>query len=102
MTAENERHTTIPAGSGQDQTKLAEDQRSIDATMLAGGEVDQAVLRQAEAEVQQEWQPGEVILGLYEVRRVSEGFGEDAVQKDFHEGGFGLELKCIKKKVLVE
>ncbi len=77
----------MTASNGQDQTKLAEDQHSIDATMVAG--VDEAVLRQAEAEVQQEWQPGEVILGLYEVRRVSEGFGEDAVQKDFHEGGFG-------------
>jgi hypothetical protein len=28
-----------------------------------------------------------VILDLYEVRSVTEGFGEDAQEKDYHEGG---------------
>ena len=41
------------------------------ATMLAGGQVDQAALRQAEQAVAFEWHPGDVILDLYEVRKVT-------------------------------
>jgi len=40
-----------------------------------------------------EWKPGDVILDLYEVRPVSEGFGENARQKAYHEGGFGRVYK---------
>lgn len=79
----------MTGGGKQNQAKPGAEQPSIAPTMMAGGEVDEAAVHQAEEEVQQEWKPGEVILGLYEVRRVTEGFGEDAVEKDFHEGGFG-------------
>ena len=66
---------------------------SIAATLQAGGPVDEAVLRQAEQAVGLEWKPGDVILDLYEVRKVTEGFGEQAVEKDYHEGGFGRVYK---------
>ncbi|HDP33750.1 MAG TPA: hypothetical protein ENN29_01430, partial [Candidatus Hydrogenedentes bacterium] len=58
---------------------------------MTGGvlQVDEEALRQAEQAVALEWRPGDVILDLYEVRTVTEGFGEDAVEKDFHLGGFG-------------
>ena len=35
-----------------------------------------------------EWKPGDVILDLYEVLPVTAGFGEDAVEKAYHECGF--------------
>jgi WD40 repeat protein len=76
-----------------DVTQLAGAQSSIGATMLAGGQVDQAALRQAEQAVGFEWKPGDVILDLYEVRKVTEGFGEQAAEKDYHEGGFGRVYK---------
>ncbi|MBI2438167.1 MAG: protein kinase [Lentisphaerae bacterium] len=40
-----------------------------------------------------EWKPGDVILDLYEVRTVTEGFGDNAREKDYHEGGFGRVYK---------
>ena len=40
-----------------------------------------------------EWKPGDVILDLYEVRSVTEGFGEDAQEKNYHQGGFGRVYK---------
>jgi WD40 repeat protein len=76
-----------------DVTQLAGAQASIGATMLAGGQVDQAALRQAEQAVGFEWKPGDVILDLYEVRKVTEGFGENAAEKDYHQGGFGRVYK---------
>ena len=51
--------------------------------------VTQTTLRQAEQAVAFEWQPGDVILNLYEVRRGTEGFDDKAEEKDCHEGGFG-------------
>jgi WD40 repeat protein/serine/threonine protein kinase len=74
-------------------TQLAGAQVSVGATIMAGGRVDTAALRQAEQAVAVEWKPGDVILDLYEVRKVTEGFGEDAVEKDYHEGGFGRVYK---------
>ena len=74
-------------------TQLAAEGASIGATMPAGGQVDEAALRQAEQAVGFEWKPGDVILDLYEVRPVTEGFGEDVVEKDYHEGGFGRVYK---------
>ncbi len=76
-----------------DGTQLAAEVASLDATVPAGGQVDQAALRQAEQAVGFEWKPGDVILDLYEVRPVIEGFGEDVVEKDYHEGGFGRVYK---------
>ena len=69
------------------------EERSIAATLAAGEPVDQEALRQAEHAVGLEWKPGDVILDLYEVRTVTEGFGEQAVEKDYHEGGFGRVYK---------
>lgn len=40
-----------------------------------------------------EWVPEDVILDLYEVRQVTEGFGEAARVKPYHEGGFGRVYK---------
>src|SRR5271157_4459801 len=74
-------------------TKLASAQESVGATVLAGGQVDQEVLRKTEDAVAFEWKPGDVILDLYEVRSVTEGFGEDAQEKNYHQGGFGRVYK---------
>jgi WD40 repeat protein/serine/threonine protein kinase len=74
-------------------TKLASAQESVGATVLAGGQVDQDALRKTEQAVAFEWKPGEVILDLYEVRSVTEGFGEDAQEKNYHQGGFGRVYK---------
>jgi len=65
----------------------------VGATVLAGGQVDQEVLRKTEGAVAFEWKPGDVILDLYEVRSVTEGFGEDAQEKNYHQGGFGRVYK---------
>lgn len=46
-------------------------------------------IRADEQNVQLEWNVGDVILDLYEVRKVAEGFGDNVHEKDFHEGGFG-------------
>lgn len=80
-------------GNSVQPTQLTNDQRLVGATMLVGGPVDQAALRQAEQAVGFEWKPGDVILDLYEVRKVAEGFGKDAIEKDYHEGGFGRVYK---------
>ncbi len=84
--------------AGGEQTPLGEtvsagEQEPIGATVAAGGQIDQIALRQAEQAVGFEWQPGDVILDLYEVRTVTEGFGEDAEEKPYHEGGFGRVYK---------
>jgi serine/threonine protein kinase len=65
----------------------------IGATRVAGSQKEDGLAHQAELSVGFEWIPGDVILDLYEVRRVTEGFGEDAEEKDFHEGGFGRVYK---------
>src|SRR5208283_2275401 len=65
----------------------------IGQTMMADGVVDNEAVRQAELAVGYDWEPGQKILGLYEVQRVVEGFGEDAEEKDYHEGGFGRVYK---------
>lgn len=77
-------------------------QASMSANMLAGGAVDQAALRQAAQAVPFEWKPGDVILDLYEVRKVVEGFGDNAREKDFHEGGFGRVYKVWHRTWLRE
>jgi len=40
-----------------------------------------------------DWVPGDVILDLYEVQKVIEGFGENFEERDYHEGGFGRVYK---------
>jgi WD40 repeat protein/serine/threonine protein kinase len=75
-------------------TRLASVPAAMERTVPAGAaEADEAVLQQAEAAVAFEWKPGDVILDLYEVRSVTEGFGEEAQEKDYHEGGFGRVYK---------
>ncbi len=74
-------------------TKLASAKEPMGATVLAGGQVDQDALRKTEEAVAFEWKPGDVILDLYEVRSVTEGFGEDAQEKNYHQGGFGRVYK---------
>jgi WD40 repeat protein/serine/threonine protein kinase len=74
-------------------TQPADTQSSIGATVPAGGHAAQAILPGPEQAVGFEWHPGDVILDLYEVRKVTEGFGEDAEEKDYHEGGFGRVYK---------
>lgn len=44
-------------------------------------------------EIPVEWSPGDVILGIYEVRPVTEGFGVHARERPYHEGGFGRVYK---------
>jgi len=39
------------------------------------------------------WEVGDVILDLYEVRPVTEGLGDNATQRHYHEGGFGRVYK---------
>ena len=86
---------------GLDETRPAESAAAPGAapgaTVYAGPQPDEAERRQAEAEVAAEWKPGDVILGLYEVRRVREGFGEDAEERDYHEGGFGRVYKVFHR-----
>ena len=65
----------------------------MSAGMTQGAQFDEAALRQAEQEVAIEWRPGDLVLDLYEVRTVTEGFGEDAEEKDYHLGGFGRVYK---------
>ena len=60
-------------------------------------QVDEAELRKVEADVALEWKPGDVILGIYEVRRVTEGFGEAAEERDFHDGGYGRVYKVFHR-----
>lgn len=73
-----------------------------EAIVITGGQVDSNLLRSAEQAVAQEWKPGDVILDLYEVRKVREGFGEDAVEKDCHFGGFGRVYKVWHRGWLCE
>ncbi len=40
-----------------------------------------------------EWSPDDVILDLYQVQKVSEGYGSNAKILPFHEGGFGIVYK---------
>jgi WD40 repeat protein/serine/threonine protein kinase len=75
-------------------TRLASVPAAMERTVPAGAaEADEAVLQQAEVAVAFEWKPGDVILDLYEVRSVTEGFGKDAQQKNYHQGGFGRVYK---------
>ena len=46
-----------------------------------------------EQEVPFEWNPDDVILDLYEVKTVTEGFGSQMREKKYHEGGFGRVYK---------
>ena len=80
-------------GDAMEATQRANASESIDATIPAGGQVDEPARQEAEGAVGIEWKPGDVILDLYEVRTVTEGFGDDLVEKDFHEGGFGRVYK---------
>ena len=45
------------------------------------------------ASIPYEWNPDDVILDLYQVQNVSEGFGSEARILPFHEGGFGRVYK---------
>ena len=67
--------------------------QSISNTLLSGDAIDREDKFQIMQAIGFEWKPGDVILDLYEVQRVTEGFGEDAEEKDFHEGGFGRVYK---------
>jgi hypothetical protein len=64
--------------------------KSIRETLYWGQSVDQAVLRQAEADTQAEWQVGDVTLDLYEVKDVLE------------EGGFGVVYRVHQRQWNVE
>jgi WD40 repeat protein/serine/threonine protein kinase len=66
-------------------------------TVAAGAPVDRAELQLAEDVVAFEWKPGDVILDLYEVLPVTKGFGEDARQADYHEGGFGRVYRVFHR-----
>jgi WD40 repeat protein len=65
-------------------------------TVAAGAPVDRE-LKRAEETVAFEWKPGDVILDLYEVLLVTEGFGEEALQADYHEGGFGRVYRVFHR-----
>jgi serine/threonine protein kinase len=62
-------------------------------TTLAGG----GSLSAIGGEVPSEWQLGDVILDLYKVCPVTEGFGAEAHQKNYHEGGFGRVYKVYHR-----
>jgi WD40 repeat protein len=81
-----------------DDTQLASEQSNIGVTKYIGEDVGQVALHKAEQAVGFEWKPDDVILDLYEVRTVTEGFGEDAQEKDFHQGGFGRVYKVWHRK----
>lgn len=51
----------------------------------------------AGAAVALEWKAGDVILDLYEVLPVIEGFGKDAAKRDYHEGGFGRVYRVFHR-----
>jgi WD40 repeat protein/serine/threonine protein kinase len=80
-----------------EETRMAGERSAVGATVCADRGGDEADLRNAEAAVALEWRPGDVILGLYEVRRVTEGLGEDTEEKDYHEGGFGRVYKVFHR-----
>jgi hypothetical protein len=63
-----------------------------DATIVAGSTPPHPENKShAATAVPFEWKPGDVILDLYEVERVTEGFDEDTVEKDCHDsGGMGV------------
>jgi len=95
--------TPEPAISGQGGSAAA-----VGRVSGPGGSEDRAA---AEAVVPLEWKPGDVILDLYKVLPLVEGFGEDVEEKPYLEGGFGrvyrvrhlqwemdLALKCPQTK----
>lgn len=65
-----------------------------DATARTGSAPDRA-LRQAQEAVALEWKPGDVILDLYRVLPVREGWGEAAREKNYHQGGFGRVYRVL-------
>ncbi len=65
------------------------------STLLPGSQYVKEYLREAEENVPQEWKPGDLILGLYDVQHVTEGFGPQSKEKDFHQGGFGRVYKVF-------
>ena len=69
------------------------DKTLLNATTSGGLQNDETALRQAEQAVAVEWQPGDVILDLYEVRPVVEGLGDTAEEHAYHLGGFGRVYK---------
>ena len=74
------------------------EERSVAATLAAGGPVDEAALRQAEQAVGFEWKPGDVILGLYEVRGL---LGEGGMGKVYrvHHRSWGVDLAVKSPRV---
>jgi WD40 repeat protein/serine/threonine protein kinase len=44
-----------------------------------------------------DWKPGDLILDLYDVLSVTEGFGDHVVHKDYHVGGFGRVYKVYHR-----
>jgi len=64
-----------------------------DVTQTVSAQENEETLNPAEQIVAFEWKPGDVIFDLYEVRKVSEGFGEETTEKDYYEGGFGRVYK---------
>jgi WD40 repeat protein/serine/threonine protein kinase len=67
-----------------------------------GAPAESAQRRDAEQVVGFDWQPGDVILDLYEVRPVTEGYGEDAEEKPYHEGGFGRVYRVWHRSWQIE
>jgi WD40 repeat protein len=67
-----------------------------------GAPPDSAQRHEAEQAVGFEWVPGDVILDLYEVKTVTEGYGEDLEEKPYHEGGFGRIYKVWHRAWQIE
>ena len=64
-----------------------------DVTQTVSAQDNEVALNPAEQIVAFDWKPGDVIFDLYEVRKVSEGFGKETTEKDYYEGGFGRVYK---------
>lgn len=71
------------------------------ATVYAGGRIDRQAIRNAELETRVDWEVGDVILDLYEVRDLLGEGGMGKVYKVFHRGwNAELAVKAPKAEML--
>jgi hypothetical protein len=80
----------------------ATSQADVTIPSSAGELPDSAQRHEAEQAVGFEWSPGDVVLDLYEVKTVTEGYGEDLEEKPYHEGGFGRIYKVWHRTWQIE
>ena len=78
----------MPKDKSRNLTSALETAAVEDVTVTRVGQQSSTPTAETE-DVVSDWKPGDIIMDLYEVRTVREGFGEEAEEKPYHQGGFG-------------